>query len=175
MKTKLFFIALLAIVLLSAAQCEKEKDLNTLPPETQEGKNTFGCLIDGELYVKGDAPWMHAQISAGYSKSRKSLNVSVYLHPNGYIYMDSFVQNINEQTPIALCYYSPHNGDYTCFCFGGRDIGNITITKLDVENKIISGRFNFDGLCSDIYFNPIGDSTIMITEGRFDIKLKVYD
>ena len=33
--------------------CEKNKEHLTteLPPATQKGKNTFGCMIENEIYV----------------------------------------------------------------------------------------------------------------------------
>ena len=35
--------------MLTASRCKKD----VLPPETQDGKNTIGCYIDGELFVPG--------------------------------------------------------------------------------------------------------------------------
>jgi len=41
--------------------------------------------------------------------------------------------------------------------------GQLTITKLDLQNRIISGTFYFDAV------NPAGDK-VSVTDGRFDVK-----
>jgi len=176
MKTLQRLLLLILAMPLLASHCEKE-NFDILPPETQEGKNTFGCLINGEVFVKGYAPWMHPRISAYYyDGSSKHLTIDSYLYPKGYIQMHIENPFIDQQLKITVCYYAPRNGDYSeCFYFGGRNVGNITITKLDTINKIVSGRFNFDGQCSNEFVNPVGDSIVHITQGRFDIKLDVYD
>ena len=57
MKRILFVLALLPVLL--AAACTKADDdtlttpLDELPPATQVGANTFGCLIDGVPFVNG--------------------------------------------------------------------------------------------------------------------------
>ena len=82
----------------------------------------------------------------------------------------------NQQLQITSCYYSPNDGDYSkCFYFGGKNTGEIIFTKLDTVNLIVSGRFKFDAQCVDAHDNVVGDSIVNITEGRFDIKLRVYE
>ena len=57
-KLKFYLIALLFIPLFSA-KCTKKPieptppktPLEQLPPATQTGANTFGCLVDGEVYI----------------------------------------------------------------------------------------------------------------------------
>ena len=53
-RSKNLLILLFATFTLSC--CDKDKDnpqnpVDQLPPETQTGKNTFGCLINGEPFV----------------------------------------------------------------------------------------------------------------------------
>ena len=171
-----FLILLLILTpLLLANQCKKE-DLDTLPPETQEGKNTFGCLINGEVFVKGNAPWMHPRINAGYSRTQETLSLGAWLNPNGYMRLD--IQNpvIGEQNIVYLCSYCStdlNNNDVLCFV--GKNISNITLTHFDTVGLVVSGRFSFDGQCSNHEIIPIGDSIIHVTDGRFDIKLNVYN
>ena len=43
-------ILVFASFLFLACSCEQDS-LKQLPPVTEEGKNTFGCLIDGEVFV----------------------------------------------------------------------------------------------------------------------------
>ena len=62
--------ALLLVALLSLSQCKKNAPApaaEQLPPATQTGANTFGCLLNGQ-------PWM----PQGYNGTS---NYSVYYDP----------------------------------------------------------------------------------------------
>jgi len=40
--------------------CEKEvKEWTELPPETQKGANTIGCLVNGELWATSKLPGLY--------------------------------------------------------------------------------------------------------------------
>ena len=45
--SKYSFLIICLYCIITAAQCKKDK--LALPPETQEGKNTFGCLVNGQV------------------------------------------------------------------------------------------------------------------------------
>lgn len=85
MKTNQLKIAVIMLVAAgSFCSCDKwinkkineklEKERTTLPPETQTGANTFGCYVNGELFVRvsGSAgfgmPSLEAQYSDGVLK-----------------------------------------------------------------------------------------------------------
>ena len=54
MKSNILKITAMALLLAASAHsCKKEEP--TLPPETQTGKNTFGCYVNGVLFLN-DAP-----------------------------------------------------------------------------------------------------------------------
>ena len=175
MKTKTTLTALLAFLLLTASECEIEQDFTKLPPETQEGKNTFGCLINGEIFVKGSAPWMHSQINACYFNTQEMLSVGAWLHPSGYMRLDVQKPIIGEQNNAYLCSYCSENYNDNFLCFGGKNIGIITLTRFDTVGLVVSGSFSFDGQYCDSNLAPIGDSIINVTEGRFDVKFKTYE
>ncbi len=175
--TKTFLSVLFVLLLFSASQCEKE-DLHTLPPETQEGKNTFGCYINGELFVKGKAPGMPGmaqRISATYSHLSKELCIHSYLNPEGSMHIVVKNPDSNKEIVPELCYYYPYDYSQSCACFVSRQNGVVYLAKYDPVNLIVSGRFSFDGQCSNEFMNPIGDSMVHITEGRFDITLEILD
>ena len=50
---KLLSFVSLSILLLFTSQCKK-KDLPQLPPETETGAMTFGCKINGQIFVPQD-------------------------------------------------------------------------------------------------------------------------
>ncbi|MDR2651377.1 MAG: hypothetical protein LBC68_03555 [Prevotellaceae bacterium] len=178
MKTKIIKILNLTAILLLLAgsfSCEK-KEITDLPPETQTGANTFGCYVNGELFVKdGTVPFMMPAISAAFQKGNKTLTIESY-SKKGYIYIELNNMQKHVAQPISIAYFTSNN-EWTkaCFCFAGKDIGEIILTKFDTINCIASGRFNFNGQCSDPLFNIQGDSIAHIKDGRFDIKLDIYD
>ena len=72
---KLTLILLFTIPLL-ALKCNNDPEPNDpidqLPPITQTGENTFGCLVDGEVWLpKGSL--LKQDISVDYNKSQKQL------------------------------------------------------------------------------------------------------
>jgi len=56
MKFRNLFLLFLAPLLLFGLQCRKNKSPEEqLPPETQVGAGTFGCLVNGNIFkAKGD-------------------------------------------------------------------------------------------------------------------------
>jgi hypothetical protein len=60
----------------------------------------------------------------------------------------------------AYAYYNFQN-----FTYGTNDTvsGNLTITKFDLANRIISGKFYFNGK------DTASNETVKITNGRFDL------
>lgn len=153
-------------------QTEEDK----LPPATQEGKMTFGCLVDGKAWIpKGSL--LYPGIQPTYNEitglwgiyAKKDLPVglqSVLVSGEGLQILSSGTYNLtlNEST------YS----DTTTTCSGSpsglkkyKSInGILEITRLDISMGIISGLFSFDAYSQEC------QDTVKITKGRFDIKYK---
>lgn len=51
MQYKIIFFSLFSIIILTVPNCKKTNTKEQLPPETQEGKFTFGCKVDGKIYT----------------------------------------------------------------------------------------------------------------------------
>ena len=177
----LIFVAISSFLL--ATNCEKE--LNELPPETTTGRHTFGCLVNGEIFLdsKSIIHWGRPNLWAEYSKNYNSLSISAMGKKNGKIASVEFtITNPVEMLPVKIdaaiynagCYVN--NPDCPCPYFIGKNTGNVILTRFDTINEIVSGRFYFDGICSDNNANPISDSVGYVTEGRFDIKwMHIYE
>ena len=179
MNTKLFFLISFLAGMVNCSSCHDEIPTE-MPPETQTGANTFGCLIDGELFVGGCcAPWMSPVLSVTYRPASDHLGITIWGKMNGNpagaieIGIDSFLQNSTHKSYFAN--YYPH-GSKECPNYSVSNDGICIITKLDTLNKIVSGRFEFVGRCADWNYN-IMDSTmsIQITQGRFDFKYDTYN
>ena len=170
--------ALLLAALLGLSQCQKNDPdpVDQLPPATQTGANTLGCLVNGQ-------PWT-PQGNDGYS------NYSISYDPNPYGVLDittyRYQQNpVNKQMLILYSreLHGPRNYDLRDVAltriswkdrmkgcdFNSDDAGtyhkgNLTITRLDLQAGIISGTFDF------VLAKP-GCDTVRVTQGRFDKRL----
>jgi len=179
--TKTYFLILFTVLLFTANQCQKE-DLNGLPPETQSGKNTFGCYVDGELFVKAKGnPMANKPLIANYFRERKVLSITCDAANPDFFYIRLEINNPREgeNNLLSFGYFSPR-GTRVCPMFACENCGQVFITKLDTINRIVSGTFEFSGRCANYYppevrpIEYVGDSIVHITNGRFDIKLDIY-
>ena len=166
-------ILLLTIILLSA--CDKDEPtcqgIDCLPPATQTGAGTFGCLVNGEPFVdnSGFFNCFYQFVNGEYYfgiRGRKEGSIS-------QIGIGSEKKNINLGINQQL--KSQQDGNFygrisfNCSsCLGATTLdvkpGIVSFTKLDFQDKIVSGTFEFtvtDSSTGAIY---------KITEGRFDSK-----
>jgi len=171
------FLSLLILLDLSFCIGCKDKEWTTLPPETQTGARTFGCYVNGELFVKGKETLFHPLLIASYYKNNNSFSISCTSNDNQSIGMQLNNVEVNISKPISEAYFFSYGAN--CYCFSEKEIGEIIITKFDTISGhafgIVSGQFQFKGQCSDNTLNITGDSIVYVTNGRFDTVLGVYD
>ena len=178
----------LYVMLVMFASCSacKKTGVDALPPETQEGKNTFGCLVDGKAWIpNGGSGWAASRpISGGYRSALPpvySNATNVWLNT----YKDNetisfYVRNVNMIGTYPLNFDTqPKPASLYPQNYGGMDIrlnsfdeenyittrvytGSVEITRADSVNRIVSGRFSFTGVSST-------GKTIKVTDGRFDL------
>jgi hypothetical protein len=180
MKTKTIF---LLVLLLELWGCSNHDDtpppnpIDLLPPATQTGENTFGCLLDGKAFTPRAAtvPYncFYQYVDGGYyfyvtgknseNGILKSITVGTenleIMEGDAYALKERISGNAfgryyigNSNTGINQNIYTSDN--YT---------GELTITKLDFENHIVSGTFWFDIIDEDGIVHEI-------REGRFDMR-----
>lgn len=174
MKALLLF-PVLSIFFLS---CRKTNTSDQLPPSTQIGAGTFGCKINGEVFVpKGSDGTGRPNPHISYDfdlQGQPFLSISSKQFVSGTFagYCDIVFRNLNStgdyyypvdfenfvtwQSLLGNCYTPAYD---TTVKKWGKGI----ITKLDIPNRIISGTF-------DCKFKHGQCDTVYITEGRFDIK-----
>jgi len=175
-------LILLLFTTFTLSCCNKDDDnkpkteLEKLPPATQTGAQTFGCLIDGVAFVPPkfgqNAPNAFYQLvngaytlginaSTGGGSQMKSINIGC---------LDMPLLSVNN---FFLKEFEMGNyfGEYrkaAGFEFDGSSFttnpGNLVITRFDASNFIISGTFSFKA--KDIYTGEI----VEITNGRFDMQ-----
>ncbi|MFT6215706.1 MAG: hypothetical protein ACJAS3_002106 [Roseivirga sp.] len=178
----LHLVCILALFLFS--QCEKEKPEPTLPPETTVGANTFGAIVNGEIWsfdlndsdFSGGAslPLDDLLTVSGsfHSKEREegiSLVISKLIIEEGGVYKLS-----NSEAESGWFSYSNFNSN----CIFRINInentiynGKVEITSLNKERKTISGRFEFEIFLDGEPRTGTNDcGVITVKSGRFDIK-----
>jgi len=176
---KYFPTLLLLTASLLLSQCKKDNadPLDKLPPTTQTGANTFGCLVNGQAWTpKGYNGYANYTVNYDPTYRNGTLNVATYrLSGSGSdqqdvaVYSDSLRSAgayplttrgkhgavfLNRQTNCR--YYST---DANTYCRG-----TLIITRLDLTAGVISGTFAFT------LYKP-GCDSIRVTNGRFDKKL----
>jgi hypothetical protein len=158
-----------------AVSCSSSDPEPTLPPATQEGKNTFGCKINGKNWVPGGAlesnwSWREYALIGEYNTDREVFEISAMGNYNGVkTYIGLGTSNGNPKHSDILypnfSIYFERNGKK--WLYANKPLPTpyyeVTITKLDTINKIVAGRFHFMVISG-------ANDTIKVTDGRFDLK-----
>ena len=181
----------LYLALLLLTQCSKCKrddpaplppkdPLSTLPPETQTGAGTFGCLVNGKAYAapsptrcRGD--WqsstklgISATMYANGTQANETYSISMAL--NGRLMDAQSFAMISSASPFPV--FTPGINQFFAFAgaqciYGGAYYkpGPVELVKFDGVARIASGRFAFT-----LYEPNSGCDTLRVTNGRFDVK-----
>ncbi len=177
-KLLLFIFACMNIL----AACKKDKNtadpVDQLPPVTQSGANTFGCLVNGVVFInKGnDGNNSNYRLFVDPTFQNGSFQIRIYsLQNSKYERMNINSNDIHSigifnvmgnNGPLFIDYSSENgncNFNQSANCYLK---GSLNITRYDISNGIFSGTFQFE--MKDLNFNC---DTIRITEGRFDKKV----
>lgn len=180
----IFLISTLILIVLSSSQCKKTVDeLSKLPAVTQEGKGTFGCLVNGKAWIPetGDIiiadpamKFVYENTNGGlfYMTAKKSI-VSRNIDEEINIAIDSCTSEkkyIFDNSPAHTLRFAFTNykQDQCRTLFSKESdvitLGFVSITRFDLNEGVISGTFEFT-------LSKSGCKTIQITNGRFDAKL----
>lgn len=183
---KLFLIVFLSSIFFGCETWNVIKPGDKLPAKTQEGKNTFGCLINGKLYLP----------ETTLSGNVRPLNFSYYSSSTGRYKRGSlFMQGIDARYSLPIAgdlaiqkkdvyragKYKLKSQEcspsYQCdqiFYFNSDDnkaylatSGELIITRFDTVLNIVSGTFEFEG-------EDGNGKTVKVTSGRFDVKFERY-
>jgi len=168
-------------LLLVFIACDKDDDkpkteLEKLPPATQTGAQTFGCLIDGKAFVP--PKFGKNSPNAFYQFVGSAYTLSIYGGTSGGpnlkgINIGCLDLPLTQQTTYQLKEALTNNyfGRYSIgggITYRGTSTtefpGTLIITRFDPSNFIISGTFSFKAKEIDT------GETVEITEGRFDMQ-----
>lgn len=157
--------------------CHKDDDqpkteLEKLPPATQTGANTFGCLLDGQAFIPegglNPLDCVYQFVNGGYyfalqGSKRDSANNSLFLAlstENVQIFANQ-IYILKEN--IAGNAYGTYGFSAIFSRTNSIQTGELKITKLDTQNQIVSGTFWFD-------VKDHNDVIHQIRDGRFDMQ-----
>lgn len=168
------FLLLATLLFLSA--CHKDDNpiapIDQLPPATQTGAGTFGCLVNGEPFIDNSGTFncFYQLVNGGYYFGIEGTDENFELIDIGLFTND---KSLEQGQTYMLYDNSPGNvfgsGYLLIANSSGEGIttnenqnGQLKITKFDFVSHTVSGIFSFDLL------NPINGEIIEIREGRFD-------
>jgi hypothetical protein len=171
-----------------ALQCKKPKtelpktELEKLPPITQTGANTFGCLVNGVAWLPNGSGGLfdsriELYVDPTFQGGQFNITAHQFNNPSSFISVGS-----NNCTNVGIySFNAPQSPNYTQYRFSPpptyynivsstdgttNSLGNLHITRYDLSNRIFSGTFEA------ILYDPTKwPDTIRITQGRFDKKL----
>ncbi|AMJ67044.1 hypothetical protein [Hymenobacter sp. PAMC 26628] len=170
-------LLLLSLALLLGCKKNEPAPVDQLPPATQTGANTFGCLVNG-------VPWTPQGFdgSSNYSVSYDQnlygvIDLRTYRYqqqptdnyqyiviyasdlrgPKSYNLSSSVDTRVSLNDRLTGCYLNSRDA-------GTYHKGTLTITRLDLQAGIVSGTFAYT-------LAKPGCDTVRITQGRFDKKL----
>ena len=180
---KTYLLLSLAATLL-AAGCKKDDPEAGLPPATQEGKNTGGCLINGERFVaasRGGGLLSNPTPALLGGFSFDSLYSLQLAGPNSTLRLFFRSQKtgnylLNKDTqyyPRAGALYVLNHAVYSMtgsaggevYITSSRHTGQVSLNYASVSSGISAGTFEFTAASTT---DP--NKTVTVTRGRFDCK-----
>ena len=180
----------LVLLLFTFSQCKKANTnpIDELPPETQTGANTFGCLVDGQAFKPGGASLSGGSLQCNYQYLGNGAGGGYYFVLTGRyrnnnmgsgnsigISTDSLkieegqIYSLKSKKKLhAFARYSSYSSPVSVTKrYLSEDsiyVGEIWVKKLDSINQIVSGTFWFDA------FDSTSNEKVKIREGRFDMR-----
>lgn len=171
-------ILLLLTLSILFACCNKDDNpiptptpVSQLPPATQTGANTFGCLLDGEVFKPSNLPnstncyyqllnnEYFFYVSAQKTMSNNIVTIALKTQKKQITQNETYnlFEDINGNASGNYLYNLEFNSTSTL------NNGQLKITKLDFTNNIVSGTFFYDVKDSQNIVHQI-------REGRFDMR-----
>ena len=172
--------------------CKKNNSGVQLPTISQVGKNTFGCKVNGSVWmpdwpcidIVGGTAEINYTIAPPTNSSSLPLvwvsllgnyknNESTFFIQQTPTLSDHLIYHVgNIIDSIKIVYSTAPFNMYQNYHYPGNTSPRyFNITKLDTLNKIISGEFAFTLFGQ----NGLGGTdSVVISEGRFDFKIGSY-
>jgi len=182
MKKNILLIGICIMITMSSClkSLLQSEEVKKLPKVTQNGAHTFGCKVNGEVWVPNGIHEIYGTSIAALTASfcAEPITLNLYITITAIKDHENFVEDLHirinsNTTGTYILNGSQQPGyHYPSYCsFGNAETdslrtGIVVITKIDNTNNIIAGTFEFTGI-------DRRDGKIhKITEGRFDAKTR---
>lgn len=178
---KIFLLITLTTLLACCNKDDKSTPTPTpdsqLPPATQTGANTFGCLLDGVIFkpgltnnsyqcyyqlVNGE---YYFNVNANYEKNGILKSLAIFTAKLAISEGQNYILKENNNGNVIGKYFVGNNnsGIIEEYYTSTINTGELKITKLDFTNNIVSGTFWYD-------VKDNQNVTHQIRDGRFDMR-----
>lgn len=170
-------VLLLCLSLLACRKDAASPKEEQLPPATMNGANTFGAMVNGKVWLpKGRPSFFQSNFKVVYDSGYRggTLSIVAYRQVNDNpVFFEQIAMGMAQVDKEGV--YSFDNAELSgirydngiCEYDTAPDFyhrGTFEVTKLDLSNGIIAGKFEFTLALP-------GCDTIRVTEGRFDKKI----
>lgn len=169
-------IVFFSLILLSS-RCKKQNAEPQLPPETTTGAMTFGCKVNARVLLPNGGT-LGPGLSVEYQNLGQGIGGGWFLGVSGSDYQSNPKSGITINTDSLLLIegtvypmreakgfaYATYQNGLNFYYIYPNDTGQLTITKHDQSQRILSGRFWFTA--TSVY----DQTKVSITEGRFDVR-----
>ena len=167
------FRALLLLCILAAYACKK------LPRETESGKNTFGCRVDGKIWNTYAEHWLDNAIEPEYGDGYFTVTAErekgkhggrIYLQLADSLGLRTRTYNGGADGFYAT-YFWDEKGNAEIFQTTPTGKASITLTRVTPPTTpdgkaIVAGTFSFTAT------NAATGEAVEITDGRFDVEAR---
>ncbi len=161
------------------AHCKKSNtDSNGLPPATEEGKNTLGFMLNGQLWTpQGNNGTANLSLNYDATFSAGVFNLAAYRIINSSSGRRQRLTMYGDSIQVAQKIILPNKNKFGAifrndisdcdYDFSDTSVeiisGYFDIQKLDKVNRIFAGEF-------ELKFKKNGCEDVEISQGRFDMK-----
>jgi hypothetical protein len=167
---------LLALTLLALNGCKKKDPAPQLPPETTTGAMTFGCKIDGRVFVPRNS-FSKTGLYVQYVNLGSGKGGGYFLNIPATDWESKVIDAVRITTDSLLveegktyAFKTTKGNAHAAYDSGpeyqklDQDPGELTITRFDRAQRILSGRFHFVGT------DQATGQQVRVTDGRFDVR-----
>lgn len=182
-KKTTLLILLIAVLAFQCRKHENESEIKKLPPATQTGAGTFGCLINGKAFIPRGGVYSGNALRCVYEISNGGIYVKLSATDSTVQYLEGVSINTNNiaiqegqtitlegfgKTGVGAAEYFTMGTDamYHEYITTPEVTGELHITRFDEAAQIISGTFWFDAVFADGIYNR---EKIQVREARFDL------
>ena len=143
-----------------------------LPPETQSGQRTFGCLLNGQPWTQAGSPLAGPLLAAQYFNQQLTVSANRSTTVDGVRTVQGIQININKLNSIGKYTLVDSTKNFvnvvdlvTACTFNTNTFhpATVEITRLDPVARIVSGRFSFT-------LETPRCGKVTVTDGRFDCR-----